>query len=245
MNEKTLPSNLRRISRDVLLILTATFSILILTACSTNPTLDPVSTLEGPSVQTEVPTSQPSLVAPTGAPSAESTFSPTLEDRNLETLNCTAPASLTPASTGGPYFTTGSPERTSLVEPGMPGTPLVLSGYVLTTECQPVINAKIDFWQADANGVYDNQGYTLRGHQFTNENGFYQLTTVIPGMYPGRTEHIHYKVISPEGNEFTSQLYFPGSNANQGDFIYNPALLIEIVEEGETVSARFNFVIEP
>ena len=160
-------------------------------------------------------------------------------------LSCTAPAALTPASTEGPYFTAGSPERASLLESGMSGTVLILSGYVLTSDCQPVANAKLDFWQADANGVYDNQGYTLRGHQFTDENGFYQLTTVIPGEYPGRTEHIHFKVTPPGGAELTSQLYFPGVTANEGDSIYKPELLINIIEEGDTVTAQFNFVIAP
>ncbi|MRS04038.1 hypothetical protein EG832_12585, partial [bacterium] len=160
-------------------------------------------------------------------------------------LNCTAPAALTPASTEGPYFTAGSPERPSLLDPGMPGTVLVLNGYVLTSDCQPVANAKLDFWQADANGVYDNQGYTLRGHQFTDENGFYQLTTVVPGLYPGRTEHIHFKVISPGGKELTSQLYFPGLAANENDSIYNPALLMNITEEGSSLSGEFIFVINP
>lgn len=163
----------------------------------------------------------------------------------LPAVNCTAPAALTPSSTEGPYFTAGSPERASLVEPGMPGTILILSGYVLTSGCQPVADAKLDFWQADANGVYDNQGYTLRGHHFSDESGFYRLTTVIPGEYPGRTEHIHFKVISPDGTELTSQLYFPGVGSNEGDSIFNPDLLIDILEEGGTVTAQFNFMIAP
>ena len=186
------------------------------------------------------------VTATSPQPVAES--SATVEATSQSTqpaLSCTAPAALTPASTEGPYFTAGSPERASLVEAGMPGTVLVLSGYVLTSDCQPVANAKLDFWQADANGVYDNQGYTLRGHQFTDENGFYQLTTVIPGEYPGRTEHIHFKVTPPGGSELTSQLYFPGVTANEGDSIYKPELLISIIEEGDVVTAQFNFVIAP
>jgi protocatechuate 3,4-dioxygenase beta subunit len=214
---------------------------LILTGCvsQTGTTTPVVSTLPLPesptaaSIQTIVKDSPPAAAEPTAA------------STTLPAINCTSPATLTPSSTEGPYFTAGSPERVSLVEVGMPGTVLILSGYVLTSDCQPVANAKLDFWQANANGVYDNQGYTLRGHQYTDENGFYQLTTVIPGEYPGRTEHIHFKVISPGGTELTSQLYFPGVGSNEGDSIFIPELLIDILEEGDTVTAHFTFVIAP
>ena len=123
--------------------------------------------------------------------------------------DCTSPAAPSPAMTEGPYYKPDTPERKSLVEPGMPGTKLTLTGYVLDTNCQPVANAWMDFWQADASGAYDNQGYTLRGHQFTDENGRYQLDTVVPGLYPGRTEHIHVKIQVPDGPVFTTQLFFP------------------------------------
>jgi hypothetical protein len=159
------------------------------------------------------------------------------------TLECTAPADLTPAQTEGPYFTANSPERASLLEEGMVGARIVLSGYVVNQNCQPVPGAKVDFWQADAQGNYDNQDYTLRGHQFTDENGFYRLETVIPGEYPGRPPHIHVKVQAPNGPELTSQVYFPAAN-NTADRIFNPALVVEERSTGvDGVQAVFNFVV--
>ena len=138
---------------------------------------------------------------------------------------CAAHAT-TPAVTEGPYFKAGSPEATVLYRPGMTGTHLVLTGHVLTATCQPVAGALLDFWQADATGAYDNSGYRLRGHQATAADGSFRLETVIPGLYPGRTEHIHVKVQAPGGPVLTSQLFFPGVASNAGDSIYNPALLI-------------------
>src|SRR3989442_15013306 len=44
----------------------------------------------------------------------------------------------TPSQTEGPFYKTGSPERTSLRESGLSGTPLTVTGYVLSTTCQPV-----------------------------------------------------------------------------------------------------------
>src|SRR4051794_37700069 len=51
------------------------------------------------------------------------------------TATCTG--ALTPSQTEGPYYKAGSPERASLLEPGMDGTRLVLSGSVLDPTCQP------------------------------------------------------------------------------------------------------------
>lgn len=191
------------------------------------------------------PTARPAVtLAPPEIGTTEATAaSPANLDLATGEPNCTVPASLTPAATEGPYFTAGSPERSSLLEPGMSGTKLVLSGYVLTTDCQPVANALLDFWQADANGNYDNSGYTLRGHQVTDSIGFYQLETVVPGLYPGRTEHIHVKVQPPGGAVLTTQLFFPGVNSNQSDGIYNPALQITIQNDGDLLQGTFNFIV--
>ena len=122
-----------------------------------------------------------------------------------ESPSCVSPAPLTPAQTEGPYYTPNSPERASLIEPGMGGTKLIVTGYVLTTDCQPIANAWLDFWQADDQGVYDNAGYRLRGHLFTDETGRYTLETIVPGEYPGRTQHIHVKVQAPNGPILTTQ----------------------------------------
>jgi protocatechuate 3,4-dioxygenase beta subunit len=125
----------------------------------------------------------------------------------------------------------------------MPGTKLTLTGYVLTADCKPVANALLDFWQANAQGQYDNQGYTLRGHQFTDANGYYHLETVVPGLYPGRTEHIHVKVQAPNGPILTTQLFFPGVANNQSDGIFDPGLVIQVTDTGSGLNGTFNFIV--
>ncbi len=156
---------------------------------------------------------------------------------------CTSPAGLTPAVTEGPYFKSGSPERSNLTD-GISGTKLTLIGFVLTADCKPVANAKLDFWQANAQGQYDNSGYTLRGHLFTDASGHYQLETIVPGLYPGRTEHIHVKLQAPGGPVLTTQLFFPGVSQNQSDGIYDQRLLMNIQQQANgSMSATFNFVI--
>ena len=180
---------------------------------------------------------------PSSSPTPEQ-LSPTQAEPAAASPVCSSPATLTPALTEGPYFKANSPERSSLIEANTSGKRLILTGYVLTADCQPVAHALLDFWQADANGQYDNAGYILRGHQFTDQNGYYQLTTVIPGLYPGRTEHIHFKVQAPDGPILTSQLFFPGLPNNESDQIFDPALVIHITQESDnTVEASYNFII--
>ena len=152
---------------------------------------------------------------------------------------------LTVSETQGPYFKTGSPETTTLVTDTTQGTLLTITGQVLNPDGTPVANALLDFWQANANGQYDNSGYTLRGHQYTDANGNYTLTTIVPGLYPGRTEHIHVKVQAPNGPVLTTQLFFPGVAQNARDSIFDPSLVLNTVANVDgTESATFNFVVQ-
>jgi protocatechuate 3,4-dioxygenase beta subunit len=124
----------------------------------------------------------------------------------------------------------------------MTGTRLLLSGRVLTLACVPVAGATLDFWQADAGGTYDNGGYRLRGHQSTDAAGRYSLGTIVPGEYPGRTEHIHVKVRAPGKAVLTTQLYFPGVARNQEDSIFDAHLLVTMQSTATGKAATFDFV---
>jgi protocatechuate 3,4-dioxygenase beta subunit len=145
----------------------------------------------------------------------------------------------TPEQTEGPYFLPDSPERKSLVEDGVDGDRMVLTGRVLGTDCKPVRRALLDFWQADGNGEYDVEGFRLRGHQFTDGEGRFRLETVVPGLYPGRTRHIHVKAQRPRGEVLTTQLYFRDEPGNDSDGIFDAALVMA----GSRRAARFDFVL--
>ena len=217
--------------------------LLLLAACAApidSAALTAPSATRTASVTSAPPaTSQPTAtIAPTKAIPTQTTSATVLPA-------CTSPAALTLAQTEGPYYKAKSPERTALLEPGMGGTKLIVTGYVLTKDCQPIANAWLDFWQADDHGVYDNAGYRLRGHLFTDETGRFTLATILPGEYPGRTEHIHVKVQAPNGPILTTQLYFPGVAANDRDSIFDPALLADVQDTATGKVATFNFVVQP
>jgi protocatechuate 3,4-dioxygenase beta subunit len=145
--------------------------------------------------------------------------------------------------TEGPYFKPSSPERIELLEPEMPGQPIELVGFVLTRACKPVAGALLDFWQADDKGRYDNSGFRLRGHQFTDSEGRYRLRSVVPGLYPGRTRHIHVKVQPRDRAVLTTQLYFPGEAKNRSDGLFRKELLVKTAKSEGWLAGRFDFVV--
>ena len=145
--------------------------------------------------------------------------------------------------TEGPFFKPSSPERTELLEPGMAGQPIELVGFVLTRSCKPIAGALLDFWQADDKGQYDNSGFRLRGHQFTDADGRFRLRTVVPGAYVGRTRHIHVKVQPHGGRVLTTQLYFPGEAKNRSDGLFRKELLVRTAKNEGWLAGRFDFVM--
>jgi protocatechuate 3,4-dioxygenase beta subunit len=222
--------------RKILFRMVVAVCILALVACSTATSTTSTSNNNGaPTIPASI---NPTAIIPITSGNNDTS--------GVSTLACSSgnrSTTLTPELTEGPYFKANSPENVSLIKEGMAGTKIVITGYVYTTDCKPVANALLDFWQADANGVYDNSGYTLRGHQFTDSNGHYQLTTVVPGLYPGRTEHIHVKVQAPNGKLITSQLFFPGVTQNDSDGIFNQGLLLQIQKSSNGLQGQFNFVV--
>ena len=150
----------------------------------------------------------------------------------------------TQQQTEGPYFKPSSPERVELFEEGMAGQPIELAGLVLSRTCEPLAGALLDFWQADAKGQYDNSGFRLRGHQFTDAEGRYRLRSVVPGVYPGRTRHIHVKVQPLGGRVLTTQLYFPGESKNRSDGLFRKELLVRTAKSAGWLAGRFDFVVD-
>jgi len=209
-------------------LLAATLLSVLIAGCAgttaTAPTTSPVTT------------STASATASTAAATAAAT------QASSAALACTAPAAALVELTEGPYYKANPPQNALLRTSGVAGTPLTLTGYVVSRSCQPIANAKLDFWQADGNGDYDNSGYTLRGWQLTDANGAYRLETVIPGLYPGRTEHIHFKV-TVNGQTYTSQLFFPGVSQNASDSIYSAQMLVKLNTSTSPVSGTFTFVV--
>jgi protocatechuate 3,4-dioxygenase beta subunit len=115
---------------------------------------------------------------------------------------------------------------------------------VVSRSCRPVSHALIDAWQADDGGRYDNRGFRLRGHLFTDESGRFTLRTIVPGAYEGRTRHIHVKVQAPGRPVLTTQLYFPDEPLNRTDGLYRRELTMRVNQADDRVLGRFDFVLD-
>jgi protocatechuate 3,4-dioxygenase beta subunit len=180
------------------------------------------------------------------AEAADALYAATASGRNqTPTPECGDDDEPTPAETAGPFFKPRSPERVSLLESGMRGTRLELTGRVYGRNCRPLAGALLDFWQADDDGRYDNGGFRLRGHQFTDAQGRYRLSTILPAAYAGRTRHIHVRVQpGVSGRVLTTQLYFPGEKRNREDALFNGELLMSLDASASPQQGRFHFLLD-
>lgn len=153
----------------------------------------------------------------------------------------------------GPYYTAGAPVKTTLVEGGMPGTALVVEGYVLGlgstgTACTALSGAEVDVWQANDAGGYDNVGFTLRGVFVSDASGKFRIETILPGRYLDgaeyRPRHIHVRVRAAGRTELVTQLYFEGDPYNATDGMFKPALTMKPKDDGKGgLVAAFHFVL--
>ncbi len=109
------------------------------------------------------------------------------------------------------------------------GEVVILKGRVLDRAGKPVSGARVEIWQCDANGRYLHTGdrgpmhrdeaFQGFGHVLTGPDGAYAFRTIKPVPYPGRTPHIHVKVLHA-GQELTTQFYINDHALNAGDFLY-------------------------
>lgn len=115
---------------------------------------------------------------------------------------------------------------------------LTLTGRVIDADSgRPVPGAALDFWQADANGIYDRSGDHLRGIVHSDEDGRYTLHTVVPndysehdhdpigelframGKHNTRAAHIHLKASVGGRVLLTTQIFMSNSGFLDSDYV--------------------------
>ena len=106
------------------------------------------------------------------------------------TINNQALRNATEATVFGPFFVEGSPDvgLGGDVAGGAPGEPCWVEGTVTGIDGTPVAGARIEVWEADADGLYDVQygddRVAGRGHLHTDDQGRYRFWAVTPTPYP-------------------------------------------------------------
>ena len=109
----------------------------------------------------------------------------------------------------GPFYKPGAPVRSSV------GTGYVLSGKVLSArDCTPVSRARIELWQANPEGKYDDDH---RATVYSEESGAYRFEGNFPPGYSGRPPHIHIR-ISAEGYHTLTTQHYPAEGTTTGNF---------------------------
>ena len=112
---------------------------------------------------------------------------------------CTDQIAVSPRRSDGGHYRPGAPAKETLLEPGVTGARLVISGYVLFPDCRAVPGAVLDVWQADAEGRYDDTGWRLRGVLHSDAAGRYAIETIVPGGVDGEAPVVHVKASEAVG----------------------------------------------
>ena len=69
----------------------------------------------------------------------------------------------------------------------------------------------------------DDPGCLLRASVVTGAEGRYAYTTILPGEYPGRPRHIHYRVSHKGYATLVTQLYFARERGVPEQLVVTPA----------------------
>lgn len=174
----------------------------------------------------------------------------------------------------GPVYIEGAPMLTAPYalpkRADEPGTPLVFSGSVRSTDGTPLAGAVLDIWQANGSGEYShfNPGvpeFNLRGKLTTDETGRFEFSTVMPSEYPipldgatgqllaalgrpgNRPAHIHFKLSHPDAAPLTTQLYFADDPFLRCDVVgaVKDSLVLSPVRGADGCACSFDFVLTP
>lgn len=148
---------------------------------------------------------------------------------------------ITPSQTVGPFFayclTPHDYDVREIFSPdiaatGVPGQRLRIEGTVRDGAGDPVPDAMLEIWQADADGRYahpagagakGNAGFTGFGRAPTTADGAFAFTTVKPGPVPGpgggtQAPHINLTIFA-RGllTHLRTRIYFEDEAGNAGD----------------------------
>jgi catechol 1,2-dioxygenase len=191
-------------------------------------------------------------------------------------------SSASQSSIQGPFYVPDAPllawNATVPMRADEPGDRLVVRGRVLSTDGRPLAGAVIDHWQASADALYsyfcppDADGNplspdgNLRARFETNDNGEFEIHTVVPapykiphdgptgqlldraGWHPWRPAHLHYFVDAEGHDRLTTQLFFAGdpwlgtdvASADKPDLVLEPT---KAADGGLEVT--YDFTLQP
>ena len=168
-----------------------------------------------------------------------------------------AQSGATEATVLGPFHTPDAPAMASGsdLSNSAPGEPLYVTGRVLSADGKAVAHARIDVWQADAEGLYDVQRGELGGNRRargvveSDEEGNFSFWSVLPeaypvptdgpvgqmlvanGRHPWRPAHIHFLIEAQGYQPLVTHIFREGDRYLDTDVVFGvrPSLVGKFV----------------
>lgn len=196
-------------------------------------------------------------------------LSSTLEHRLTQ-----RPEGATPQTLAGPFYRPHAPRRKSgeAICLDNRGAPLLFDARVTGLDGAPVRGARVEVWQANGEGLYENQApdlqpeFNLRGCYQTGVSGTVQIRTVRPrgyalpddgpvgrllarlGLPKNRPAHLQFRITATGFQTLTTHVFDRSDPAIGFDplFAVRPGLLVDFVPDSvEGLRAEFTFVLAP
>jgi hydroxyquinol 1,2-dioxygenase len=162
----------------------------------------------------------------------------------VDAINHRFPEGATPSTVVGPFHIDDSPELAmgANVAEGMAGETCFLVGTVRDMNGNPIEGAKLDIWQADADGLYESQlgaqEPVLRAIFHTGGDGKYVIRTIAPPGYSipmdgtvgdllrqtdishFRPAHIHFLISVPGYETLVTHLFKKDAKYIDSDVVF-------------------------
>ncbi|MCM6777445.1 hydroxyquinol 1,2-dioxygenase [Nocardia sp. CDC159] len=171
-------------------------------------------------------------------------------------LNAPEDEKATEPTVFGPFFVDDAPEIElgGDIARGAKGSPCYVSGVVRSSSGEPIPGARIDVWEADADGFYDVQydgdRRAGRGRLTAATDGTYRFWSVLPAPYPiphdgpvgellaaaGRSPmrpaHLHFRVAAPGYRTLVTHIFVAGDPYLNSDAVFGvrDGLVVDAIE---------------
>jgi maleylacetate reductase len=151
----------------------------------------------------------------------------------------------TPSAVLGPFYLPGPPAEAlgADIAGGLPGVPLWADVRVVDLAGAPVVDAVVDVWQSNEDGLYDVQlpelaGPVLRARFHSDADGRVYFWSILPseypipddgpvgqllagtGRHPYRAPHLHFMISAPGYRRLVTQLFVAGGAYLDSDAVF-------------------------
>jgi hydroxyquinol 1,2-dioxygenase len=175
----------------------------------------------------------------------------------VDAINNRTEAGTTPSTVEGPFHIPGAPEIAdgASMAKNAPGVPCFVTGTVRGLDGKRVAGAKLDLWQTDGQGLYEDQRGSaepwMRGIYRTQADGSFTIRTVAPVSYTipmdgtvgvliqqtnvshMRPAHIHFAISAPGYHPLVTHLFQKGDEWIEDDVVYGvkEPLIVDFVKK--------------